>query len=431
MTVSDAPPPMRDLHPDRLAQRKQHLLSEIAEAPPSLPRVSPRALLAAATLSLVAVGVLALARGGADTASAADVRAKIAEGLRFEETVRGEFSVRTREPGARPRGVPGCVNCSPQVPLPARFVVGADGSYASITLPLDAARRQDVAYDASTGVETSVGSFMDRPGALFYLRAFNLDPAAPPRYGPEAALAVWVNGALANRDPRVREATFEGRAAWELSVRFSPGEAGYDAYGARIDVVVDRRTGLVLQVTQYVYDTERWTSIQTVRDLKIGGRTSPADFTVPRPAGSHEVTHDYGFRRVTVSEAATIAGYRPLLPTDTAGRALSDFAVAKTSNPAFYHDAVSARYGTGLDSVTLSSRRGTVEELPLLVNGGQNARTIHVQRGPLVGDPAFITTSPIERTLLVAYHHGLLVQVSAPSAADAIAVANSLRPAVR
>ena len=431
MAVSDAPHQMRDLHPDRLAQRKQHLLSEIAEAPPSLRRVSPRALLAAASLALVAVGVLALARGGADTASAADVRAKIAEGLRFEETVRGKFSVRTREPGARPRGVPGCVNCSPQVPLPARFVVGADGSYASITLPLDAARRQDVAYDASTGVETSVASFMDRPGALFYLRAVNLDPAAPPRYGPEAALAVWVNGALANRDPRVREATFEGRAAWELSVRFSPGEAGYDTYGARIDVVVDRRTGLVLQVTQYAYDTERWTSIQTVRDLKIGGPTSPADFSVPRPAGSHEVTHDYGFRRVTVSEAATIAGYTPLLPTDTGGRALSDFAVAKTSNPLFYRDAVSARYGTGLNTVTLSSRRGTAEELPELVSGGQNSRSIHVQRGPLVGDPAFVTTSPIERALLVAYHDGLLVQVSAPSAAGAIAAANSLRPAVR
>ena len=78
MAVSDAPHQMRDLHPDRLAQRKQHLLSEIAEAPPSLRRVSPRALLAAASLALVAVGVLALARGGADTASAADFRAKIA-----------------------------------------------------------------------------------------------------------------------------------------------------------------------------------------------------------------------------------------------------------------------------------------------------------------------------------------------------------------
>jgi hypothetical protein len=81
--------------------------------------------------------------------------------------------------------------------------------------------------------------------------------------------------------------------------------------------------------------------------------------------------------------------------------------------------------------VTLSSRRGTAEELPELVSGGQNARTIHVQRGPLVGDPAFVTTSPIERAFLVAYHDGLLVQVSAPSAAGAIAAANSLRPAVR
>jgi hypothetical protein len=435
VAVNDSFPPMRELHPDRIAQRKQHLLGEIAQTPASVPRVSSRALLAAAALAVAAVGVFAVARGGTDTASAAQVRAKIAQGLQFAESVRGEITVRTQEPGARPRGVPGCQNCTPPVSLPTRFVVGADGSFASLRLPLDAAERHDIAYNASTGVETSAGSFLDpRSGVPLYIRASNLDPAAPPTYGPEARLAIWVKGALANRDSRVRETTFEGRAAWELSVRFSPGVARYDAYGARIDVVVDRTTGLVLQVTQYAYDTERWTSIQTIRKLKVGEPTIPADFTVPRPSGAREVAWDHGFRRVTVSDAATIAGYRPLLPTDTGGRSLGDFAVAKTENVPFpgfpvYHDVVSARYGTGLDAVTVSTRRGTEDELPGLLSGA-DTRTIHVQQGPLVGEPGFVTTSPLERALLVAYHDGLVVQVSAPSGAEAIAVANSLRRAV-
>ena len=112
MAVNDSFHPMRELHPDRIAQRKQHLLGEI-QTPASVPRVSPRALLAAAALAVAAVGVFAVARGGTDTASAAQVRAKIAEGLQFAESVRGEIAIRTQDPGKRPRGVPGCQNCSP------------------------------------------------------------------------------------------------------------------------------------------------------------------------------------------------------------------------------------------------------------------------------------------------------------------------------
>jgi hypothetical protein len=441
MNDDPSPPPARELPRERLEARKHHLLSEIARAQrPSLiartrwsPRLNSGAFVATTALVVVAVAVgLLVTRGGTSTASAAEVRMKLAEGLRFRQSVSGEFAVRTQRPGRRPRGVPGCLNCTPAVPQPSRFVIGADGSYSSLTLPLEATRRDDVAYDARTGIETSFGRFADpRTRRPLYIRATNLDPASLTS-GPEAQLGAWVLGALADRDPRVRNTTFDGRPAWEVTVTFIPGEYLYDVYGARVDVVVDQATGLVLQVTQYAYDTERWTSIRTVQNLRIGAPTRREDFTVPKPASALEVTHDFAFRRVAPSAAAAVVGYSALLPAETLGRERSDFAVAKTTNlgpPGFpflaFHDVVSARYGDGPDSITVSTRRGRLDEL--LTNtalGG--ARPVHPS-GLLRGDDAYVSTDPLRRSLFAAFHRGLLVQITAPSARDAIRVAESLR----
>jgi hypothetical protein len=450
MTASSLPPPMRELLPDRLAQLKQHLLGEIersaspwrATLPTRLTRpVVRRALVAAATLAVLAAGSgVLLTRAVSDTASAAEVRAKLAEGLRFRESIRGEFLVRTRDPGPRPRGLPGCVNCTPPVPLPSKFVIGTDGSYSSLTLPLDGSTRRDVAYDASTRVETWFGQFSDeRTRRPLYLRMLNFDPALAYEFAPEAQLGAWVQGALTDRNPRVENTTYDGRPAWELTVTFRPGQVQYDAYGARVDVVVDQETGLVLQVTRYAYSARRWTSIQSVHDLKIGEPTSADDFTVPKPAAAVERSHDFGFRRVPVAAAAEIVGYEPLLPTNTLGNELSDFAIAKTSNfPApgipTRRDAVSARYGHGAAIVTISTYRGPASDLPLIGGG----RTVHLTQGPLVGDYAYVGSTPLNAASVTAFHAdtpaplelhtiGLLVRVRAPSAKGAIAVAESLR----
>jgi hypothetical protein len=383
------------------------------------------ALAVAVALMLIAVGGWITNRPGTEVASAAEVRAKLAEGLRFTQTVRGEFSVRTQSPGQRPRGLPGCVNCTPSIPLPSRFVIGTDGSYSSVTLPLEAKQRNDVTYDAATRVETRFFGI--------YIRSFNLDPAAV-TYAPEAQLAAWVQGALADRDPNIKNTTYEGRPAWELTVTFIPGQ--YLEPLVRVDVVVDQQTGIVLQVTRYAYDTERWTSIESVHSLEFGTPTSAADFTVPKPPGAREFVWDVKFRRVPVAAAEAIVGYPPLLPTNTLGRARSDFAVAKTTNlappesgsPAI-HDVVSARYGDGPDSITVSTRTGRLNEL--LTNtglAGHSARPLKPKRGPFVGDYAYISTDPLTSARFAAFHQGLLVQVTAPSAHDAITVAESLRP---
>ncbi len=352
-------PPQRQLPPDRLEQRKHHLLAEIAqEEERPVPQSPPKGRLALATAAVVvaAVAAVVVTRGGTDTASAAEVRAKLDEGLHVRQSLRGEISVRTQPAGPRPRGVHGCQNCAPVIPQPSKFVVGTDGSYSSLTLPLDAVNRHDIAYDASTGIETSFGTL-----ANTYIRTLNLDPAAP-THDPQERLGTWAQGALGDSNPGVENVTFAGRPAWELTVRFTPGEWLYDTYGIRVDVVVDRATGLVLQVTQYAYSPDRWTSIEAVHDLEIGGPTSAADFTVPKPASAREIIHDFKFQRVPIRAAAAIVGYRPLVPTDSLGRELTDFAVAKTTNTVpipgvvpSYRGVVSARYGSGVDPVTLDT----------------------------------------------------------------------------
>jgi hypothetical protein len=435
----------RQLPPDRLEQRRQHLLAEIAMDQGTRSRWSPlpgslarHVLAVAAVVAVAAIAGFVFSRGGTSIASAAEVRAKLAEGLRLSQSIRGEVSVRTQDPGPRPRGFRGCVNCMPGVPLPSRFVIGADGSYSSITLPFDATQRNDIAYNAATRVETrftAAGSSSTGGESRLYMRALNVDPAYA-TYGPEGRLGAWVQGALRGHDPEIKNTTYDGRSAWEMTVTFTPGQQLADGWGVRVDVVADRQTGVVLQVTQYAYDTERWTSIQSVRNLEIGAPTSADDYTVPKPVGSPELSWDMKFRRVPIAAARAIVGYSPLLPGNTLGRARSDFAVAKIANlappesgsPAI-HDAVGARYGNGPNAITVSTRRGRLDEL-LTTTGiaGGTARPLKLTRGPFVGDYAYVSTDPLRAAVFACFHRGLIVQISAPSAQDAITVAESMRP---
>lgn len=288
-----------------------------------------------------------------------------------------------------------------------------------------------MAYNAATGVETSYQQGYVK-GLRLYVRATGLDPALP-GYSHEAGLAAWVRQGLASRNPHVRNTRFEGRPAWALTLRFAPADDLYRSYGVRVDVVVDRATGLVLQVTRYADSPDRWTSIESIHNLKIGAAAMRENFEVSKPAGAQAVSHDYGFRRVAPSGAAGVVGYRPLLPGDTGGRALVDFAVARVNSlrllpgleAPVYRDVASARYGHGLDSVVVSMRRGRVSDLPVMFEG-LSARTVRVTRGPLAGEIVYLSTSPANPGYLAGFHDGLIVQVLAPSAREATAIAESL-----
>jgi hypothetical protein len=280
-------------------------------------------------------------------------------------------------------------------------------------------------------VETSFATPIDPTGQAVYLRTVNVDPALL-EYAPEARLGIWMQGALTDGATHVAEVTLDGRAAWKATATFQPGESLYALYGARVDVVVDRETGLVLQLTQYAYDRDRWTSIATVRDLEIGGSTSDVDFTVPKPPGAVEHSHDYRFRRVPVEAAAATIGYPPLLPSDTGGLTLADFAIAKTSEYPFpglpaRRDVASARYGTGAAGITVSTYRGPVSDLTTLLGG--DYETVHPAGGPLTDSVAYVSKPALSAAVVAAFADGLLVRITAPTTEQALATANSLRPA--
>ena len=435
-------PPLRDVPPGRLDARKQHLLAEVTEE--SAPRhalssfVPPRLRLVAfggglATIALIAAVALIATRAGTETASAAEVLTKVSRAMSTPVSLRGEYTVRTQPAGPVPRRHRGCFNCEPVVPAPSKFVIGTDGSYSLITLPLGAIPRSDSAYNASTGVQ-----ILEFAGAVkglhLYVKATNLDPAQWTRT-PEALLAAWVQHALVARNLHVKNSSFEGRPAWALTLRFTPGDDFFDTYGTRVDVTVDKQTGLVLQVTQYANSADRWTSIESIHNLQVGTPTTAADFTIAKPAGFRSVTHNYGFRRIAASGAAAIVGYRPLLPTRPGGRTLADFAVAKTSSQTLlremvgtpvYRDVISARYGSGLDSFSVSTRHGPASDV---VPEGISAQTLTLSGGILAGETAWLSTSPPDPGYLTAYHDGLVVQIHAFSTHDALMVANSLAEA--
>src|SRR3990172_896461 len=105
MSADFSPPQRRQLPPARLAQLEQHLLREIAASDRGLParaiaslrRSSRRVALGSAvvaTLTAAVVVTVVVTTAGTGTASAAEVGAKVAEGLALEQTVSGEFSVR-------------------------------------------------------------------------------------------------------------------------------------------------------------------------------------------------------------------------------------------------------------------------------------------------------------------------------------------------
>ena len=425
------PPPLRDLPEGRLEQRKLHLLNEIAEPSSFRPNRQwrPRTigLIAAAAAIVVVVGAGVLgSRWGATEASAAQVRTSLTQGLSTPRNLRGAFSVQTRPALPRPRPAHGCSNCKPPLPIPSTFVLGSDGSYSYRALAASAGFPASAAYDARTDVMTQTGSLGD---GLLYLGTTGNNPAFT-SFRPESLLATWVLYALDSGDSHVTSTRFEGRDAWALTLEFSPGDDYYDTYGARVDVVVDKETGLLLKLTQYENDPSYWTSIETIHDLELDTPTSPADFTLPIPADARVIEHNQGFEPVTRPQAAAIVGYAPLLPTDTGGRSLTALAAAMKSTIAFrpgmtgpvYRDAVSARYGSGLDAITVSTRRGTrLDVVPELT-----ARTITISRGPLKGATAYVSNSPTVPGYLSAYHDGLVVEVNAPSADDALAAAESL-----
>ncbi len=90
-----------------------------------------------------------------------------------------------------------------------------------------------------------------------------------------------------------------------------------------------------------------------------------------------------------------------------------------------FRDVASVRYGRGLNSFTVSTRRGIPSDIVL----AGSARTLTLTSGALAGETAWLSASPRDPGYLAVYHDRLVIQIHAFSTHDALIVANSLAKA--
>ncbi len=170
----------------------------------------------------------------------------------------------------------------------------------------------DRAYDAGAGVEREAADVSNGDQATV---TRGLAPGPPDRPLGDLLAQQQLGGVAralraAGAAP-VREVTDGGRPAWRISVRAEqdvhalPGDSG-----DRIELTIDRRTGLPLRVRE----TYRGSVVaeRRLERLRIDAPIAAREFA-PRPTGP--VTDlDGGFAHATLDAARARFGYTPLTP---------------------------------------------------------------------------------------------------------------------
>lgn len=325
--------------------------------PGRLRREPRRRLTLGLTLASAVVGVAVLALllpGGARTpggglgvepATAAQLAARVSGALARIDALEAELTVRERE-----------ASDAPMRTTRAHILLTSGGD---VRIEGD---RRDVAYHADSGTLTRLrdplipGVTVERGQA----------PGEPDR-APDRSLALQLGSVAralrAAGGAPVRETTVAGRPAWRIVLRAAvdihalPGDTG-----DRLEVVVDRATGIPLRVRE----TYRGRLVREERltDVRIDPAIPAAAFAPPLPPGPVQRL-DGGFETVSFDVAGAEAGYAPLVPrwlpsgfarAETAVAAEAPSTGAEAMNPPSL-DVVSTAYRRGLQTVIVSTRR--------------------------------------------------------------------------
>jgi hypothetical protein len=393
---------------------------------------------AAAALAALAVG---LPRGGdgPEIATAAEIKAKMAAALSSARSVGGELVVH----GASYRNAYGWERRRWTFALTASgdFRFTHDGGTS------------DLAYDASKGIERSLGSL----SGDFANKAFERRGVAPgpPDQGPsehflQRNFGAVVRALLAASDPHVTETTYQGRAAWKLDIAATPNAIVPELSGDHFEITVDKETGFPLRVVE----TKGGKFLDEIRieDLEIDPKLTASDFTIRFPPGAKVHRTDGGFRRVSLDQVESIVGYSPLVPADVPdGYGLAEIAVAEGvtyptgsegGNPRSLN-VVSLAYRRGLDRFIVTTRLSrvpapgepqlTLEELwsdPLATGEGyrDEPERVRLSRGALEGIEAEVLIVPRNTPHIWALTDKLVVTVAGNlTRAELLAVAESLQ----
>lgn len=181
-------------------------------------------------------------------------------------------------------------------------------------------------------------------------------------------------------DVPVEEVTVDGREAWRLVTEVTPNKlAGPGGSGDSLEVVVDRRSGFPLRVTESLQG-------DFLHELRLSGLVvdqpvDPGTFDVELDPGAEVVRQDVGFRRVALEEVAAIVGYEPVLPDDVpAGFEPAEVTVATEAQPTGSEaanppsrDVVSVAYRRGFDRIVVTTRATGAYQLALPDGTGTEA----------------------------------------------------------
>ena len=374
---------------------------------------------------------------GPEPATAAEVQAKVSAALSSAQSIGGELVVR----GESYRNGYGWERRRWD------FVVTAQGDFrfshddgSSI-----------VAYDASNGIERSLGSVYGQSGGARERRGV---APGPPDKGPSESVlqrdfGALVRALIAAEDPAVIETTYEGRSAWKLVVAAEPNAIVPELSGDEFEVTVDQETGFPLRIVE----KKNGAALDEIRieDMQIDPELTAADFTLRFPPDVNVDRTDDGFKRIPIDQVEGIVGYAPLVPANVPdGYELTEVAVAEDvtyptgsegGNPSSLN-VVSLAYRRGLDRFLVTTRLSHVpapgepqlspEELwsdPLATGEGfrDEPDRIRLSGGALDGIEARLLVVPRNTPHIWALTDKLVVTIAGDlSSAELIAVAESL-----
>jgi hypothetical protein len=387
-----------------------------------LPVGAALGIAAAAALILFLVG---LPSSGSDEALAA-AKAKVKTALEHTSLVGGRIYYRSLD--VRTRRAP---------TVAGSFAMSARGD-----LRLSLANGDSALYDASKAVERGFSRSASLGGGPLFAHERTGTAPGPPDGGPSdqflqrqlgsALRALLVSGKAA----RASNTTYQGRPAWRIEFRVKPNRvyADFD----RLELVIDKETGFPRRV--------RWTLHGAFRsDLRVEGlrvdESVPAGlFSLRFPRGHQVLRTDDGFRRVTLEEAASRVGYRPLVPdTLPQGYRPAEVAVARRSAPTASganppsRGVVSLSYRRGFDQLSVTTRlrdQGAHWADPFAVPGLPAAgKPVRIDTGALKGVTARVVIDPRSIPHLWAVTDKLVVTVSGDANEfELLQVARSLHP---
>ncbi len=364
-------------------------------------RTSPRrrwawGLATATTITVAAVLAVAvgLPGGGPGAATAAEVRASVAQAWASADSISGVLVVDDTAaygPGTRRW----------------EFILTARGDLRLT----DLTRGGTVVYDASRGVERALlpSESIGSSDVLFPSERTGLAPGLPDE-GPSVGildrnLGSVVRALTAGSGGSVSEITYQGRPAWILDTNIRANLLEPQLSPNHLEVTVDRETGFPLRVVatndgRLVYETR-------VEDLEVNAPVAGDAFSLEFRPGDQVSRSDAGFRRVRLDEIEARLGYAPLVPASLPdGYSLSEVAVALSpshtgadgASPPLA-DVVSLSYRRGLDQFIVTTRREdpTLRSDPLVTGEGYVDRpeSVRFSGGALEGRTGELLIDPL------------------------------------